>query len=44
MHRETLLLSEEILGKDDIGAVRSIRNLATVLCHQGKYNEAGLML
>jgi tetratricopeptide (TPR) repeat protein len=40
MHRQTLELSEEVLGKKHPFTLTSINNLAGVLDSQGKYEKA----
>lgn len=40
MHRQTLELSEKVLGQEHPSTLDSMNNLALVLDNQGKYNEA----
>ncbi|KAI0815407.1 Tetratricopeptide repeat-domain-containing protein [Xylaria sp. FL0064] len=40
MHRQTLELREEVLGREHPSTLDSMNNLALVLNSQGKYNEA----
>jgi hypothetical protein len=40
MHRQTLALSEKVLGKEHLSTLASMNNLAGVLDSQGKYKEA----
>ncbi|KAI1445141.1 Tetratricopeptide repeat-domain-containing protein [Annulohypoxylon stygium] len=43
MHRQTLELSERVLGKENPDTLDSMNNLALVLDSQGKYEEAEQM-
>ncbi|KAK7993917.1 hypothetical protein PG989_007298 [Apiospora arundinis] len=40
MHRETLTLREEVLGREYPDTLGSMNNLALVLQSQGKYSKA----
>jgi hypothetical protein len=40
MHRQTLKLGEQVLGREHPEALTSMNNLAIVLSEQGKYEQA----
>jgi len=40
MHRQTLRLSESVLGKEHLSTLASMNNLALVLGNQGIYKQA----
>jgi hypothetical protein len=43
MHRQTLQLTQKILGKNHPDTLGSLNNLANSLYHQGKYGEAEMI-